>query len=193
MNAAINVLLILITGFFLCSLLFRDMSRAQLPAQGNLNKATLAAGCFWRVESELQKIEGVKHATSGYMGGTKKNPSYWDVCTGTTGHAESVQVLYDPKKLTYKELIRRYLNTFKLKRPGGPSEYRSVIFYDGEQQKREATEVLSEAGIDNESGSRLLEPASTFYAAEEFHQDYYKKMSIGSCKMGSCESGSCEK
>ncbi|MBX9669217.1 MAG: peptide-methionine (S)-S-oxide reductase [Candidatus Obscuribacterales bacterium] len=126
-------------------------------------------------------MEGVKHATSGYTGGTTKDPTYGDVCGGRTGHAEAVQVLFDPQKLAYKDLIRKYLKDFRPRRyPGDKtSQYRSAIFYEGDQQKRDATEVLKELGFDKASSEGLLEPASTFFAAEVYHQNYYEKMSVG--------------
>lgn len=149
-------------------------------------KAIFAAGCFWGVEAHLKDIEGVSDTVVGYTGGKVENPTYHMVCTDKTGHAEAVQVTYDPDKITYEELLREF---FDLHNPTTPnrqgldvgSQYRSAIFYNNEDQRKTAEKVKKEL---NQSGKFQQEivteivPAGDFYAAEEYHQNYYAKHSF---------------
>ena len=148
-------------------------------------KATFAAGCFWGVEAHLKEIEGVKDTVVGYTGGEVENPTYHMVCTNKTGHAEAVQVLFDPDIITYEELVRAFFdlhNPTTLNRQGLDvgSQYRSAIFYYDEAQKETAEKVMAEL---NQSGKFRREivtqilPAGDFYQAEDYHQDYYAKHS----------------
>ncbi len=149
----------------------------------NNEKATFGAGCFWCVEAVFQEVEGVKDVVSGYSGGDIKNPGYREVCTGRTGHAEVVQVTFDPEAVSYKQLLLIFFRTHDpttMNRQGNDigTQYRSVIFYHDEEQRKMAQDVKQEM---NESG-KWKNPVITeislfkgFYRAEEYHQDYFKK------------------
>ena len=143
--------------------------------------ATFGAGCFWCTEAMFLALEGVKKVVSGYEGGQVDNPNYHQVCTGTTGHAEVIQVVYDPAKITYEELLAAFWqshNPTQLNHQGNDvgTQYRSVIFYHNEKQK-----VLAEKYKSELNKSRVwprpivteISPASTFYPAEDYHQNYY--------------------
>jgi peptide methionine sulfoxide reductase msrA/msrB len=148
-----------------------------------LPRATFAGGCFWCVESDFEKHEGVVAAISGYAGGKSDNPTYKEVSAGRTGHAEVVQVIYDPQKVSYKELLDIFWRHVDPTDPGGQfvdrgSQYRPAIFYHDEEQKRLAEESLREL----DASGRFDRPVATeivkleqFYEAEDYHQDYYKK------------------
>ena len=168
-------------------------SRADAPAEAraadslaladsSLEKATFAGGCFWCVESALQDLPGVKAAVSGFSGGTQPNPTYDEVSSGATDYAESVQVAYDPEQISYKELLDAYWRGIDPTDAGGQfadrgSQYRPVIFYHNERQKRLAEQSkakLAESGPFEEPIVVPIEPFERFYAAEDYHQDYYK-------------------
>ena len=152
----------------------------------NLNTATFAGGCFWCVESDFEKIDGVIEVISGYTGGHKDNPTYKEVSAGGTGHIEAVQVLYDPEKVSYTELLDVLWRHIDPTDPGGQfvdrgSQYRSAIFYHDDEQKR----LAEESKMALEKSSRFDKPIVTelmkfiqFYQAEDYHQDYYKTHSI---------------
>jgi len=153
-------------------------------------KATFGAGCFWGVEAAFSVVPGVISTDVGYMGGTLKNPTYENVCTGTTGHAEVVQVTYDPKKVSYGQLLDIFWSVHdptQLNRQGPDigTNYRSVIFFhDAEQGKiarksKESLEVSGKHGFGRIMTTIL--PAPEFYRAEEYHQQYHKKHG-GSCR-----------
>lgn len=154
-------------------------------------KATFGAGCFWGVEAAFRQIEGVTDAISGYSGGTTVNPTYKDVCTGTTGHAEVVEVTYDPARVTYQQLLDAFWKmhdptTRDRQGPDVGSQYRSVIFYHDDEQKRLAEE--SKAAQDASKLYRgpivtLVQPAGPFYEAEDYHQRYLEKRGMVSCKV----------
>ena len=149
----------------------------------NLATATFAAGCFWCTEEAFDKVPGVVSTTSGYMGGTKKNPTYQEVSAGRTGHAEVVQVVYDPAKVSYERLLEQFwLNhdpTVKDRQfCDVGSQYRPSIFYYTEEQKRLAE--ASKAKWDKEKPFKQpivtpIVPAGEFWPSEDYHQDYYKK------------------
>jgi peptide-methionine (S)-S-oxide reductase len=147
----------------------------------NSDTATFGAGCFWCVEAIFQQVNGVITVQSGYSGGHVKNPSYREVCDGTTGHAEVCQIVYDPSVVTYLELLEIYWKTHDpttLNRQGADvgTQYRSVIFYHSEAQKKIAEEMkqeLSAAGIWKDPVITGIVPYETFYKAEDYHQDYY--------------------
>ena len=145
--------------------------------------ATFGAGCFWCVEAVFQQMKGVLTVTSGYSGGTGKNPSYYEVCSGTTGYAEVVQITYDPKVISFKELLEVFWQTHDpttLNRQGNDvgTQYRSAVFYHNEEQKQLAEKY--KAGLDK-SGAfpkpivTTIEPYTAFYKAEDYHQDYYNQ------------------
>lgn len=148
-----------------------------------LEKATFAGGCFWCMVPPFEKLAGVKEVISGYTGGHKKNPSYEEVSSGSTGHVEAVQVIYDPSKITYKALLDVFWRQVDPTDPGGQfvdrgSQYRTVIFYHSEEQRRLAEESKKELGASGRFSKPIVTeilPASTFYRAEEYHQDYYRK------------------
>ena len=143
--------------------------------------ATLAAGCFWCVEAVFQKLKGVEKVESGYMGGTLKDPSYKDVCTGQTGHAEVCQITYNPNIISFEELLEVFWKTHDpttLNRQGGDigTQYRSAVFYHNATQKQIAESIkndLGQSGAFDAPVVTTLEPASIFYKAENYHQDYF--------------------
>ncbi len=146
-----------------------------------MEKATFGTGCFWCTEAMFESLDGVSEAVSGYEGGTKANPTYKEVCTGTTGHAECVEVTYDPRKVTYAELLQAFFRSHdptSLNRQGADvgTQYRSVIFYHNDEQKQLAETVkkeLNESGAYDKPIVTEISPASTFYVAEDYHQSYF--------------------
>jgi peptide-methionine (S)-S-oxide reductase len=146
-------------------------------------KAYFAGGCFWCMESSLEEVPGVIEVISGYSGGQKVDPTYHEVGSGRTGHAESVEVLYDPKKIPYAELLRAFwhnVDPFAANRQfcDSGNQYRSAIFYQNEEEHRLALESeknVVEARFPGKKVVTEIVPASKFYPAEEYHQDYYKK------------------
>lgn len=143
--------------------------------------ATLAAGCFWCVEAVFQRLQGVKEVQSGYTGGHVKNPSYKEVCKGTTGHAEACRIVYDPTKISFLQLLQVFFTTHdptQLNQQGNDvgTQYRSAIFYHNEEQKQQALTVirqLNEQKVYDKPIVTEVVPASTFYLAEDYHQNYY--------------------
>jgi peptide-methionine (S)-S-oxide reductase len=154
-------------------------------------KATFAAGCFWGVEDAFRQIKGVKSAAVGYTGGTRSNPSYKDVCTGTTGHAEAVEVDFDPSQVSYRELLAAFFQmhaptTLNRQGPDRGTQYRSAIyFHDSEQESaaRESKGALEKAGIFSLPIVTEITPASEFYRAEDYHQQYFEKRGMKSCHL----------
>lgn len=148
-----------------------------------MEKATFGAGCFWGVEARFRKVKGVIDAVVGYSGGKTKNPTYKDVCTDKTGHAEVVQVTYDPSIVSYEEILEVFWNIHNpttLNRQGWDigTQYRSVVFYNSEVQKEKALklkEKLDKSGRYKKPIVTEITPASEFYRAEEYHQRYYEK------------------
>jgi peptide-methionine (S)-S-oxide reductase len=147
-------------------------------------KATFAGGCFWCMEPPYDELDGVISTISGYIGGTKKNPTYEEVTTGSTGHTEAVQITYDPKKISYQELLNVFWPnidplTADAQFCDSGSQYRSAIFYHDETQKNLA--VRSKKDLQGRFKQPIvteIAPASEFYPAEDYHQDYYKKNPI---------------
>lgn len=145
--------------------------------------ATLAGGCFWCLEAVFDELQGVESVESGYSGGRVPNPTYHQVCDGETGHAEAVQVTFDPDRLSYRDLLTVFFTIHDpttLNRQGNDvgTQYRSAIFYHGEEQKRLAEEVMAEieaAGIWGAPLVTELQPFEAFYPAEDYHQEYFKK------------------
>ncbi|MFX1339741.1 MAG: peptide-methionine (S)-S-oxide reductase MsrA [Promethearchaeota archaeon] len=146
-------------------------------------KAIFAAGCFWGIEAAFRKIEGVISTRVGYIGGHFENPTYEDVCSHKTGHAEAVEVTYDPSIISYKELLEVFWKIHDpttLNRQGWDvgTQYRSAIFYHNEEQKAEALasrERMNKSGIYKKKIVTEIVPASKFYEAEEYHQQYHEK------------------
>ncbi|MCJ7482911.1 MAG: peptide-methionine (S)-S-oxide reductase MsrA [Thermodesulfovibrionales bacterium] len=153
---------------------------------GKLEKASFAGGCFWCMELPFEKIEGVKEVISGYTGGQKPNPTYEEVSAGGTGHAEAIQVLYDPSKVHYADLLEVFWRQIDPTDSGGQfvdrgKQYRSAIFYHNEDQKHlaeKSKDEIQNSGRYNKPIITEILPASDFYRAEEYHQDYYKKNPI---------------
>jgi peptide-methionine (S)-S-oxide reductase len=151
-----------------------------------MEKATFGAGCFWGIEAAIRKIEGVASTTVGYAGGSFKDPTYEDVCSGKTGHAEVVQVEYDPSKVSYEELLRVFWNihdptTLNRQGPDIGTQYRSAVFFHNPEQ--EAAAIASKQKLqssDRYQKSIVTEitPASEFYRAEDYHQQYFEKCGI---------------
>ena len=156
-----------------------------------MEKVTFGAGCFWGVEETFRKIKGVGKTTSGYMGGTFKNPTYEDVCTDKTGHAEVVQIEYDPKVISYEELLEifwRIHNPTQLNRQGPDygTQYRSVIFYHNKQQKKLSEQSRDKIAASHKYSNPIvteIKKAGEFYEAEEYHQKYLQKKGLTSCKI----------
>lgn len=148
-----------------------------------LETATLGGGCFWCIEAVYLDLKGVKQAISGYAGGHVDNPSYKEVCNGSTGHAEVVQIHFDPEIITYRDVLKIF---FTVHNPTTPNrqgndvgtQYRSIILYHNEQQKQIAEEVMEEVTQEKIWDRPLvtqLEPLENFYEAEDYHQNYYNK------------------
>jgi peptide-methionine (S)-S-oxide reductase len=154
-------------------------------------KATFAAGCFWGVEDAFRQVKGVTSAAVGYIGGTTKNPTYKDVCTGRTGHAEAVEVNFDPNQVSYRELLAVFFQshdptTMNRQGPDHGTQYRSTIFsHDAEQEAaaRESKAALDKAGVFKRPIVTDITPATEFYRAEEYHQQYFEKQGIKSCHL----------
>ena len=150
-------------------------------------KATFAAGCFWHVEEIFRKTNGVKSTQVGYSDGATKNPTYEDVCTDTTGHAEAVEIDYDPQENSYEELLKIFWSNHNPTTPNrqGPDigkQYRSAVFFHTPEQKKAAIEMkekLNPLSREKFQGDIVTEikPASDFYRAEEYHQQYFAKSS----------------
>ena len=146
-------------------------------------KATFGAGCFWHVEDLLHKTKGVKSTAAGYIGGKLQNPTYEEVCTDKTGHAEAVEVEYDPDEVSFEDLLNVFWTnhnptTLNSQGPDVGIQYRSAIFYHDEKQKEIAEKSKQELGQSGKFENPIVTeivPAPTFYKAEEYHQKYFKK------------------
>lgn len=151
-----------------------------------LRKATFGAGCFWGVESLFRKVPGVTDAVVGYTGGGLANPTYEDVCSSATGHAEAVEVTYDPEQVAYDRLLEVFWNnhnptTLNRQGPDRGTQYRSAIFYHDDEQKRLAEasrQALTQSGKWQQPIVTEIAPAQAFYKAEEYHQRYFEKLGI---------------
>ncbi|WP_333864081.1 peptide-methionine (S)-S-oxide reductase MsrA [Chitinophaga sp.] len=154
------------------------ISKDQKTAQ-----ATFGTGCFWCTEAQFQQLEGVLTVESGYSGGEKPNPTYEEVCTGNTGHAEVVQITYDPAKITFAQLLEAFFlshDPTQLNRQGNDvgTQYRSVIFYHDAEQQREAEfykKKVEESGAYDKPIVTEISPYSAFFKAENYHQNYYNE------------------
>jgi peptide-methionine (S)-S-oxide reductase len=164
---------------------YKVMSTSLNSAMERMDKvdtATFGTGCFWCTEAVFEQLEGVVKVTSGYMGGTVKNPTYKQVCTGETGHAECVQVVYEPSKISYDELLKVFFEVHdptSLNRQGADvgTQYRSAIFYHSPEQKEKAEYYkveLNKSGAYDKPIVTEITPASAFYVAEDYHQEYYQ-------------------
>lgn len=154
-----------------------------------MDKATFAAGCFWGVEAAFRQVNGVKSTTVGYMGGHAENPTYAEVCTDRTGHAEVVLVEYDPSEVSYEQLLDVFWSShdptaINRQGPDVGSQYRSVIFYYTPEQKAAAEtskQKLQSSGKYDKSVATEIAPAGVFYKAEDYHQQYLEKRGLSTC------------
>jgi peptide-methionine (S)-S-oxide reductase len=160
------------------------MDPAGPPATGASKEiATLGGGCFWCLEAVFDGLRGVNSVESGYMGGHKASPTYNEVCSGRTGHAEVVQIIFDPSTVSYREILEVFFvihDPTTQNRQGNDvgTQYRSVIFYHTPEQKETAEQVirgLAQAKLWNEPIVTEIAPAATFYVAEDYHQEYYER------------------
>jgi peptide-methionine (S)-S-oxide reductase len=173
-----------------------DSARARLASEpiaekgaAAMQKATFAAGCFWGVEAAFRQVKGVKETAVGYEGGATENPTYQDVCSNSTGHAEVVQVTYDPGQVTYEQLLDVYWashdpTTLNRQGPDVGTQYRSAIFFHTPEQEAAATasrNALEEKRAFKRPIVTEIVPAATFYLAEEYHQRYLEKRGLSQC------------
>jgi peptide-methionine (S)-S-oxide reductase len=156
-----------------------------------MEKATFGAGCFWGVEAAFRQIQGVKATAVGYMGGRLNDPTYQDVCTDRTGHAEVVQVEYDPSEVSYEELLRVFWDnhdptTLNRQGPDTGTQYRSVIFYHTPEQKAAANaskDALAKSGRYKRPIVTEITAAPEFWRAEDYHQQYLEKRGLAHCHL----------
>jgi peptide-methionine (S)-S-oxide reductase len=148
-----------------------------MPAQ-----ATFAGGCFWCIEAAFERVRGVESVVSGYCGGRTEDPSYRAVCNGTTGHAEAVQITYDPEEISYRDLLEVFFEihdptTKDREGPDVGSQYRSAVFYHDDEQRAAVEDYVDQLEADGTYTGIVteIEPLETFYRAEEKHQDYFEK------------------
>ncbi len=178
--------------FFVCIISFSACSNTEIASKTTLmetnvryDTATFGGGCFWCIEAIFEQLKGVKEVVSGYAGGTTENPTYGQVCSGETGHAEVTQILFDPEIISYKELLLIFFSSHDpttLNRQGADigTQYRSVIFYHHVQQKNDAEnmiKMLTEQKIYKDPIVTEIAPYSIFYRAENYHQEYYQNNS----------------
>jgi peptide-methionine (S)-S-oxide reductase len=160
-------------------------------ATDDLQIATFAAGCFWGVEDTFRQVPGVRDVAVGYSGGTLENPGYYDVCGGRTGHAESVEITYDPKEVSYEDLLKVFFEshdptTLNRQGPDVGHQYRSAIFFHSTEQEAAATEAKRRLGEDGRFHRPIvteITPADRFWRAEEYHQRYFEKHGISHCRI----------
>ena len=189
MKSSILIILTIFAGFLVLNFNMKNTESKEKTMDHNMKRtetAILAGGCFWCVESDFEKVDGVIEVISGYTGGHKANPKYKEVSSGTTGHLEAVQVIYDPEKISYKQILDVLWRHIDPTDGGGQfvdrgNQYRSVIFYHNEEQKKIAKEskrTLENSGIFKKPIVTEIIKFNKFYTAEDYHQDYYKKNPI---------------
>ncbi|MGI0091664.1 MAG: peptide-methionine (S)-S-oxide reductase MsrA [Nitrososphaerales archaeon] len=163
-----------------------------MSEEGTLQRATLGGGCFWCIEAVYSELKGIVRMESGYSGGRVPNPNYEQVCTDETGHAEVVQVTFDPSVISYREILQVFFSVHDPTTPDRQgadvgSQYRSVIFYENAEQKKIAEEIMSELAkskVWDKPVVTELAPVDKFYKAEEYHQNYYENNPAqGYCQM----------
>jgi peptide-methionine (S)-S-oxide reductase len=165
------------------------MNHGNIGEWRNMKKATFAAGCFWGVEAAFRQVPGVTSTSVGYTGGSLENPTYEDVCTDRTGHAEAVEVDYDPSRVSYQELLRVFWEnhdptTLNRQGPDVGTQYRSAIFFhDAEQEAaaKASKEQLEQSGDYKRPLVTEILPSPKFYRAEEYHQQYLEKRGLAQC------------
>ncbi|MBX9878753.1 MAG: peptide-methionine (S)-S-oxide reductase MsrA [Candidatus Obscuribacterales bacterium] len=154
-----------------------------------MEKATFGAGCFWGVEETFRQVTGVSETAVGYMGGTLNSPTYEDVCTDETGHAEVVQLTYDPSKVSYEQLLKIFWGlhdptTLNRQGPDIGSQYRSGVYFHTKEQEQAARNLKSKLDTSGHFKRPIvteIEPAQTFWRAEEYHQKYFQRRGLPSC------------
>ena len=179
-----------LAALLIFSACFAGISGAE-EMKPSYEKAAFAAGCFWGVEKVFSETDGVVATQVGYTGGTTKNPTYQQVCTGTTGHAEAIEITYDPSRISYKKLLEIFFSThdpttMNHQGPDVGTQYRSAIFTTSPTQREAASkarEFLDLSGIFKSKIVTQIEPAGEFYHAEEYHQKYLKKNPHGYCSI----------
>ena len=175
--------LLLTAAFFMsaCSQTQQKTTMTEVKNTNGLDTATFGAGCFWCVEAVFLELKGVVKVVSGYSGGETKNPTYKEVCSGTTGHVEVCQILYNPKEISFKDLLEAFWQTHDpttINRQGNDfgTQYRSVVFYHNDEQKELAQKYkmeLDKSGAFTKPIITAIEPFTVFYAAEDYHQNYF--------------------
>jgi peptide-methionine (S)-S-oxide reductase len=156
-----------------------------------METATFAAGCFWGVEAAFRQVEGVVSTRVGYTGGTVANPSYEQVCSGKTGHAEAVEIEYDPSEVSYGQLLNVFWEnhdptTLNRQGPDVGAQYRSAVFFNNPEQEtaaRASRDKLQQSGKYKRPIVTEITPASEFYEAEEYHQQYFEKSGVSHCRV----------
>ena len=162
-----------------------------MPKKKESVLATFAAGCFWGVEETFRQWKGVEQTAVGYTGGSFKNPTYEDVCCGDTGHAEAVEIGYDPSVISYEKLLDLFWTshnptTLNRQGPDFGDQYRSAVFFHNPEQEaaaQKSKEVLAKSGRWKDAIVTQIVPATTFYRAEEYHQQYLRKRGLGTCHL----------
>ncbi len=155
--------------------------------KNNYDKATFAAGCFWGVEAAFRQIKGVQSTQVGYTGGNMGSPTYEDVCTDETGHAEAVEIIFDPKQVSYEKLLDVFWQNHNPTQgnrqgPDVGTQYRSAVFYHNAKQKELAVKSVKEEQKKHDKKiTTEIMPAEKFYAAEDYHQQYLEKMGLSPC------------
>ena len=180
-NIAVSILMIVLATGISCGQQKKSTIQNMTTDNHHTQLATFGAGCFWCTEAIFQDIKGVEKVESGYSGGKVKNPTYKEVCSGLTGHAEVIQITYNPSIIRYDELLEIFWQTHDpttLNRQGADTgtQYRSVIFYHNEQQKELAAaykKKLDDSGVFDNQIVTEISPIINFYKAEEYHQNYY--------------------
>lgn len=184
----ISILCIIIIGLLSCSGKSEETSKITnkeptLQSTNNIDTVTFGEGCFWCIEPMYTQLKGVVNVVVGFSGGTVKNPSYREVSTGRTGHAEVAQIMYDPSIISFKELLKVFFathdpTTLDRQGPDAGTQYRSVIFYHNSKQEKEAKDYkskLSLSGTFNRTIVTVIKPFKAFYPAEKYHQNFDKK------------------
>jgi len=182
----VSITIILLATAFACSANTSEKTGDMPETTKNTARALFAGGCFWCMEPPFDKLDGVISTTSGYCGGKEKNPTYKQVSAGETGHAEAVEILYDPSRISYAELLDVFWKHIDPTDPGGQfvdrgPQYRSAIFYHSQMQQQlaeESKKALDSSGVFDKPVITEIVPYKSFYEAEDYHQDYYKKNPI---------------
>lgn len=176
-----NIFHFVVAFVFVVNLNAQSIKTKKVNMSKSMEVATLANGCFWCTEAIFQQLKGVEKVTSGYTGGSIKNPTYKEICTGTTGHAEAIQIEFDSNVISFQEILEVFFSTHdptSLNRQGYDvgTQYRSAIFYNSENQQQIAEdfiEALTEAAVFSSPIVTEVTAASIFYVAEDYHQNYY--------------------